>query len=69
MTEHTDANKAVVQRFARNAFDRTTKQWNLDVIVEVFDVDRCFSHTWGAGLAETGRGAWRSTTPDSNRSS
>lgn len=55
MTHDTAANKAVVQRFVRDAFDRTTKQWNLDVIAEVFDVDRYFSHTWGAGLAETGR--------------
>ena len=35
--------------------DPTTGEWNLDVIAEVFDVDRYFSHTWGAGLAETGR--------------
>jgi predicted SnoaL-like aldol condensation-catalyzing enzyme len=55
MTHDTDANKAVVQRFVRDARDRTTNQWNLDVIAEVFDVDHYFSHTWGAGLAETGR--------------
>ena len=55
MVHQAKSNKAVVQRFARDAMDPTTGEWNLDVIAEVFDVDRYFSHTWGAGLAETGR--------------
>jgi predicted ester cyclase len=55
MTDDAAANKAVVERFLRDAMDRTTGKWNMDVIVEVFDVDRYFSHSWGAGLAETGR--------------
>ena len=54
--EHDAAsNKAVVQRFVRDAMDHTTGRWNMDVIRETFDVDGYFSHTWGAGLAETGR--------------
>ena len=47
--------KAVVQRFLDEAFDRETGEWNVDVVVECFDVDRYWSHTWGAGLVETGR--------------
>ena len=55
MSHDAAANKAVVERFVRDGRDRATGKWNLDVIAEVFDVDRYFSHTWGAGLAETGR--------------
>ena len=50
----TDA-KAVVERFIRDGWDPSTERWRLDVIAECFDVDRYVSHTWGAGLAETGR--------------
>ena len=49
------SNKAVVQHFVHDARDRETGEWNLDVIAEVFDIDRYFSHSWGAGLIETGR--------------
>ena len=55
MAHDAASNKIVVQRFARDAMDMTTGRWNLDVIAEVFDLDRYFSHTWGADLAETGR--------------
>jgi predicted ester cyclase len=55
MAHDAAANKAVVERFVRDARDPATGEWNLDVIAEVFDVDRYFSHSWGAGLAETGR--------------
>jgi len=47
--------KAVVERFLRDSRDPETREWRLDVINECFDVDQYFSHTWGAGLAETGR--------------
>ena len=48
------SNKAVVEHFVRDAMDPATGQWNLNVIAEVFDVDRYFSHSWDAGLVETG---------------
>ena len=51
----TDGPKAVVERFLRDGRDPATGRWRVDVINECFDVDRYFSHTWGAGLAETGR--------------
>jgi predicted ester cyclase len=47
--------KAVVERFLRDSRDPATGEWRLDVIRECFDVERYFSHTWDAGLAETGR--------------
>ena len=47
--------KAVVERFLRDSRDPDTGEWRLDVIRECFDVERYFSHTWDAGLAETGR--------------
>ena len=55
MGDDAASNKAVVQRFVRDAGDQKTGEWNLDVITEVFDIDRYFSHSWGAGLAETGQ--------------
>jgi predicted ester cyclase len=55
MTDGAASNKAVVERFLRDSMDPATGKWNMDVIIEVFDVDRYFSHSWGAGLAETGR--------------
>ena len=55
MTDEAQANKAVVQRFAREGRNRETGRWDMQVIGEVFDVDRYFSHSWGADLAETGR--------------
>ena len=55
MANEADANRAVVQRFVRDGMDPATGRWNMDVIREVFDVDRYFSHSWGANLAETGR--------------
>jgi len=47
--------KAVVRRFLSDSRDPETGEWRADVISECFDVDRYFSHTWGAGLVETGR--------------
>ena len=47
--------KAVVQRFLADSRDPETGEWRPDVIRECFDVERYFSHTWGAGLVETGR--------------
>jgi predicted ester cyclase len=55
MVDDAQSNKAVVQRFAREGRDRATGRWDLEVIREVFDVDRYFSHSWGADLVETGR--------------
>lgn len=55
MDDLADENKAVVRRFLTDSRDPETGEWNLDVIGEVFDVDRYYSHSWGAGLAETGR--------------
>jgi hypothetical protein len=51
----TDDPKAVVGRFLRDSRDPETGEWRPDVIAECFDVERYFSHTWGAGLVETGR--------------
>jgi predicted SnoaL-like aldol condensation-catalyzing enzyme len=51
----TDGPKAVVERFLRDGRDPATGRWRVDVINECFDVDRYYSHTWGAGLVETGR--------------
>lgn len=59
--------KDVVERFLRHGFDREADRWDMDVIVECFDVDNYFSHTWGGDLAETGRrqGAFfRAFSPD-----
>ena len=47
--------KAVVQRFLDEAYDRDERRWRPDVVAECFDVERYHSHTWGAGLIETGR--------------
>jgi predicted SnoaL-like aldol condensation-catalyzing enzyme len=47
--------KAVVRRFLDDSRDSETGEWRVDVIAECFDIDRYFSHTWGAGLGETGR--------------
>jgi predicted SnoaL-like aldol condensation-catalyzing enzyme len=47
--------KAVVQRFLDDAYDRESGEWDVDVVAECFDVERYWSHTWGAGLVETGR--------------
>jgi predicted SnoaL-like aldol condensation-catalyzing enzyme len=47
--------KAVVRRFLTDSRDPDTGEWRAEVIRECFDVDRYFSHTWGAGLVETGR--------------
>ena len=55
MSHDAASNKLVVQRFVRDAMDRASGEWNPAVIAEVFDVERYFSHTWGAGLVETGR--------------
>ena len=55
MADDAQANKAVVERFIRHGRDRDTGRWDMQVIGEVFDVDRYFSHSWGADLAETGR--------------
>ena len=52
--ENAASNKAVVEHFVHDSMNPSTGQWNLDVIREVFDVDQYFSHSWGAGLAETG---------------
>jgi hypothetical protein len=45
MAHDAKSNKVVVQHFARDAMDRATGEWKLDVIAEVFDVDRYYSHT------------------------
>ena len=55
MVHDAASNKAVVQRFVKDAWDREAGRWNIDVINEVFDVDGYFSNTWGAGLLETGQ--------------
>jgi predicted SnoaL-like aldol condensation-catalyzing enzyme len=55
MADDARSNKEVVRRFIRDGRDRETGRWNMEVIAEVFDLDRYFSHSWGAGLAETGR--------------
>jgi predicted ester cyclase len=55
MAHDAESNKAVVQRFAHEARNRETGEWDMRVIREVFDVERYFSHSWGADLAETGR--------------
>src|SRR5262249_30262047 len=47
--------KTIVQRFLADSRDPETGEWRPDVIRECFDVERYFSHTWGAGLVETGR--------------
>ena len=47
--------KSVVRRFLDEAYDREEQRWRPDVVVECFDVERYHSHTWGAGLIETGR--------------
>ncbi len=55
MADDAQSNKVVVQRFIRDGRDRETGRWDMQVIGEVFDVDRYFSHSWGGDLAETGR--------------
>ena len=47
--------KAVVRRFLDDGWDPVAGRWDADVIAECFDVERYHSHTWGAGLVETGR--------------
>jgi len=56
MTETTGrAPKDVVRRFLEDGWDRATRQWDLEVIAECFDVDGYWSHTWQANLVDTGR--------------
>ena len=47
--------KAVVERFLDDGWDPVAQRWDTGVIAECFDMERYHSHTWGAGLVETGR--------------
>jgi ketosteroid isomerase-like protein len=55
MAHDAQSNKAVVQRFVRDGRSRETGEWDMQVILEVFDVDRYYSHSWCGDLRETGR--------------